>query len=504
MLYCVETLKCVDSTLRHMLPVMHKRPSPCSYALCVIVTGATLAFCITAAAAAIPLSTYHANNSRTGYSTGTSITTGNVSNLSQRWRLSVTAPISDQPIVDNGVIYWGDWTGQMHATSLSGHSLWSTSLGTAANPAACPFHLATQGVVSSATVGTLNGQNLVWVGGGTGQLVALNASTGKIVWSTPLGTPPEYETWTSPALYHGSIYEGVSSFNDCPVVNGSFDRVNAATGAIQAVNHLSQTSSCIGPGIWSSPAVDADTNSIYVSTSNANLLSNESLTCESPDQEAVLQLDATTLAVKAVWEVPARQQAEDSDFGASPMLFSATIRGTKRQLVGAENKNGVYYALDRDNLATGPVWTYAAENTRAVTSTTCEDKNTISSSAWAGPGTPVIVAGLALRGSSCIGTLAALNPTTGKPEWKVPLQGEVLGAVTEVPGLVAVGAGSHVDVLSSSTGATLFSYAEPNSIKSKSKANYGAPIGWFWSPLTIAGNALYAANQDGNLRAFSP
>src|ERR1700722_413183 len=268
------------------------------FALCIMVTGVTFAFCSTATAAAIPLSTYHANNSRTGYSTGSSITAANASTLSQKWRLSVTAPISDQSIVDNGVIYWGDWRGKMHATSLSGGSLWSTPLGTASKPASCPFHLATQGIVSSATVGTIHGHNLVWVGGGAGQLVALNASTGKVVWSTRLGTPPEYVTWTSPALYHGSIYEGVASWNDCPVVNGSFDRVNATTGAIQAVTHLSQTANCIGPGIWSSPAVDSTSNSIYVSTSNANVRSNLSDTCESPDQDAILQLDATTLAVK--------------------------------------------------------------------------------------------------------------------------------------------------------------------------------------------------------------
>ena len=115
-----------------------------------------------------------------------------------------------------------------------------------------------------------------------------------------------------------------------------------------------------------------------------------------------------------------------------------------------------------------------------------------------------MVAGLAVSGSSCIGTMAALNPATGQPEWQVPLQGEIVGAVTEVPGLVAVGVGSHLDVLSSSTGATLFSYAEPISAKKNRNAIYGAPVGSFWSPPTIAGNTLYDANQDGNLRAFSP
>jgi hypothetical protein len=183
------------------------------------------------------------------------------------------------------------------------------------------------------------------------------------------------------------------------------------------------------------------------------------------------------------------------------MLFTATIGGKSTPLVGLENKNGVYYAFDRDDLAAGPVWIYVAEDSAALNSAACEDINTISTSAWAGEGAPVMVAGIATRGSSCVGTLAALNPESGQPEWIVPLQSPVLGAVTEVPGLVAVGAGSYLDLLSSADGATAFSYHESRS--NKHLSGYGAPVGWFWAPPTIAGNSLYAGNQDGTLRSFS-
>lgn len=314
----------------------------------------------------------------------------------------------------------------MHATSTSGTPLWSTPLGTSPKPKACPYNLATQGIVSSATVGSINGRNLVWVGGGAGQLVALNASTGAVRWSTKLGSSPEYVTWSSPLLYKGSIYEGLASFNDCPVVNGSLFRVNAATGRVQAISHLSETANCLGPGIWSSAAVDPSENAIYVTTSNTTSRSNPTATCQLPDQEAILKLNGTTLADESLWRLSPSQQVGDSDFGASPMLFSATIGGVVRQLVGAVNKNGVYYALDRDDLAAGPVWSYAAEDSATLSSKACGNVNTISSSAWAGSGSPVIVAGLAVRGSTCVGTLTALDPTTGLPQWQVPLQGAVL------------------------------------------------------------------------------
>ena len=147
----------------------------------------------------------------------------------------------------------------------------------------------------------------------------------------------------------------------------------------------------------------------------------------------------------------------------------------------------MYYAFNRSDLAAGPIWTYVAENDAALASIPCQGENTISSSAWAGPGRPVMVAGLASSGSSCIGTLAALDPANGTPKWRVPLQGAVLGAVTEVPGLVAVGAATYLDILSSSTGALLFSYAEPQSGHDTGNG-YGDPY-WFWAPATFAGNS---------------
>jgi len=456
----------------------------------------------------LPLATYHGDDARTGYTVDSSITASNASQLAQRWSIAVSASLSDQPIVDDGVVYWGDWNGEMHATTVSGKALWSTFIGTAPKPKVCPYKLATQGVVSTPTVGTIHSQNVVWVGGGAGQVLALNASTGAIVWSTLLGTPPEHEVWSSPLLYNGSIYIGVASWNDCPVVNGAFFRVDAATGAIQAVTHLDQSPKCIGPGVWSSASVDPTTNSVYVTTSNANLKSNPSATCQTPEQEAILKLNAKTLATQSVWALPESQQVGDSDFGASPMLFSAPIGGVQEQLVGAENKNGVYYALDRTNLGAGPVWSYTAENATldqgagSITDA-CVDVNTISSSAWTGPSSPVVVAGLAQSGRSCIGTLAALNPSTGQVEWQTPLQGDIEGAVTEAPGIVAVGAGPTVDLLSSATGKVLFSYTEANKSPPKGVI-YGAPTGEFWAPPTIAGKTLYAANQDGHLRAFSP
>jgi polyvinyl alcohol dehydrogenase (cytochrome) len=442
--------------------------------------------------------TYHGNVMRTGYTTDTSISVLNAGQLHQSWDVSVKASISAQPVVNDAAVYWGDWKGFIHATTVAGKALWTTSLGTTRKPPGCIYDLASQGILSTPTLGTIGGRRVVWAGGGRGQMVALDASNGKIVWKTDLRTAQGNSIWSSPAYYDGSIYVGVASFQGCPPVFGRVVRLNAATGAIQAVLNFSSLvpAKCRELGAWSSPAVDPAENAIFIGTSNDF--------CKSRYQDAILRLNPKTLQISSLWQVPASQHPSDSDFGATPMLFSATIGGVTRQLVGAVNKNGVYYVLDREDLAAGPVWTYVAAKAGTLASQACGNVDAISSSAWTGPGSPVMVAGLTNSGSSCIGTLAALNPSNGQPDWRILLAGSVEGALTEVPGIVAVGAGPTADLISSATGQILFSYTEASKSQPKGGVGYGAPTGEFWAPPTIAGNTLYTANQDGSFRAFSP
>ena len=69
--------------------------------------------------------------------------------------------------------------------------------------------------------------------------------------------------------------------------------------------------------------------------------------------EAIVALDATTLAIKSYWSLPVADPTPDADFGTAP-TFSRDSLG--RDIVTAGNKNGVVYAFLRDNLSAGPIW----------------------------------------------------------------------------------------------------------------------------------------------------
>src|SRR2546430_9162144 len=51
--------------------------------------------------------------------------------------------------------------------------------------------------------------------------------SGQILWRSPLGASPNHLIWSSPAVYHDSVYVGVSSFDDCPLVQGKLVKVSA-------------------------------------------------------------------------------------------------------------------------------------------------------------------------------------------------------------------------------------------------------------------------------------
>ena len=84
---------------------------------------------------------------------------------------------------------------------------------------------------------------------------------------------------------------------------------------------------------------------------------------------------------------------------------------------------------------------------------------------------------------------------------RFPVGGDVQGAVIEVPGLVAVGAGPFLQVLPSSSGALLFTYREP---PGPDTGNGQGQQHFFGPPTTISASKLIIGNEDGYFRSFGP
>ncbi|HLJ32518.1 MAG TPA: PQQ-binding-like beta-propeller repeat protein [Ktedonobacteraceae bacterium] len=427
-------------------------------------------------------SAYMGNNQRSGYNAAeTIINPTSAPNLKLKWTHKAGGAVTTQPTVANGMVYWGSWDGIEHASSpATGKDIWTANLGQTIVTCSKIHH----GVLSSAAFATLSIKGVatpaLLLGGGNVQMYALNANTGAVIWHTPLGTQPDFFLYGSPAVSNGSVYMGVSSHGDCPLVQGQLVQLSEKTGAIQHTFNV-VPDGCTGGSVWTAPTIDTATQLVYFSTGNEG-------TCSSKETQtdALIAVRAKDLSQVGSWQVPAAQQIVDGDFGSTPTLFQATIGGALHKLVGLENKNGIYYTFDRATISAGPLWQQQLGQAPGP------GGDNIASSAWNNVSLFTAAASTTINGVNCAGSLRSLNPATGAFIWQDCLSFDPRGTVTMVPGLAEVGAGTSFIVVNATTGAQLFSYSD-----TANKSD-------FLGPCSIANGQLYQGNIDGNLYAFGP
>jgi len=432
-------------------------------------------------AAAGDWQTFLFDNTRAGYDASETIINRSTSpHLRLHWTHTTAATISTEPVEANGMAYWGSWDGIEHASRLSdGSDIWTANLGTTTGR--CNSHpngVASTANISSVLIGGVTTSVDFVGGGGNATFYALNATTGAVIWQTMLSTQPGAYIWSSPAVFNNSIYIGLSSLGDCPLVQGQLLQLDASTGTVQHTFNF-VPNGCLGATVWSSPTIDGQTGTVYVSTGNGG-------TCSTTETmaDALVALNATDLSLVGSWQIPLSQQTTDGDFGASPTLFSATIGGVVHKMVGLINKNGIYYAFDRSNISAGTLWQ------KKLAAPASLGENNISSSAWDGTSLYVSAARTKIKGKSCKGSLQALNPASGAFLWQDCLSQNALDPVIAVPGLAEIGDGTTLMMVNTSTGRRLFTFQDSN-------ANSN-----FWGPGSFSNGVLYEGNKDGKLYAF--
>ncbi len=411
--------------------------------------------------------TFIFNEARTGTNPfETTITAATASNLHLAWTFKTNGAIAASPVTANGILYIGSWDGYEYALDAStGIELWKQFLGIDPKTKRC----VAKGITSTASV--VN--SILYVGGGDGNMYALNTADGSVIWKT-LISPPPYYNWSSPLIYNDELYIGLASNCDAPEVQGKVLALNTSDGSIAASISLVPDGHKGAP-VWSSPAVDVATSTIYVTTGN-----NEGHDLKKqPNAEAFVALDASTLAIKDRWQIPNSQQSPDGDFGATPTLFDYN----GRNYIAALNKNGIYYVLDRTNLAAGPVWQRALSSSSGKV-----PGDNISSSCYNNGVIYTGSAGGVSHGRPYGGTVGAFAADTGTPLWFFHTPGKMLSPVTCTSDLVVDNQGSTVEVRAAASGNILFTYT-------LSKQIYGASI--------ISNGFLYATSTNGTVYAFT-
>jgi polyvinyl alcohol dehydrogenase (cytochrome) len=429
-------------------------------------------------------STYMYGAGRSGYNQAeTIINRTTAPKLKLHWTLPSGGKVFSQPIVANGMVYWGSFDGYEHAATLNGVQVWQQYLGVVGTVCVTYSPL---GVVSSAAVATvpINGTStsVVFVGGGDDHLYALDALKGTIYWSTPIGNPSTNTfIWDSPLVINNNVYIGSATTGEgdninCKVIPGQFSELNASTGVIERT-YNTVPPGCTGGGIWSSPTYDASDGSIYFTAGTQGGCQTDHISI------GIVKMRASDLTYLDSWQIPLSQRlTNDADFAGTPTLFTATINGVKQQMVGAADKNGLFYAFNRASLSSGPVW-----STVIAVPGACPQcgKGTISSAVYDGFRLEVAGGNTTINGVSCGGSIQSLDPATGGYIWQTCLPKTVLGALSEVPGAVALVDGAGLVLANTLTGTQLFS---------ANGAYYGSP--------SISNGILYVGSTTGKLYAY--
>jgi outer membrane protein assembly factor BamB len=325
------------------------------------------------------------------------------------------------PLVLQGVIYIGSNSGEFYAINLStGAVIWQEFLGVETR-----IQCKTQGFYATAASGIdpTSGALTVYAASGDGNIYALRASDGTIIWKSPVNVPTpgtnDHFNYSSPEVANGKIYVGIAAECDDPTdpitIRGGLAALDQATGN-RVATYYTVPNGKFGGDIWSSPAIAAD-GSVLVTTGNGK--NGDSF----GDTQSIVRLDPNTLARLDGWQLVTTHS--DSDFGGSPTVFTATIAGVPTPMVGACNKNGIYYAWKLNALSAGPVWQVKITSHGASSTGNC-----LAGAIW--DGTNLYEAGpsTTINGVSYRGSIRKLDPATGATLWATGLPAAIITSPT--------------------------------------------------------------------------
>ena len=379
---------------------------------------------------------------------------GNLRDLRSAWQFDTDGPLAAGATIVDGVAYFGSWAGSFYAVDAqSGRQLWSAFVGISPAPdVSCSPAL---GVSSQAVVKG----DTVYVGGGDSAVYALDRYSGELRWRLQLADPDTGSyLWASLIISGNALYVGIASLGDCPLVRGALVRIELEHPEAPLFRFLAPEGE-LGAGIWSTPAIDELNNRIYVTTGTGEQNPEEGLW-----GGAVLALDATSLEIQASFLLPTNSSDHDIEWGSSPTLFE-DVNGTP--LVAAAGKDGVLYALRASDLSlvwqkTIGIWCGCPQCGCGSLSTPAFDGEVLYA---AGGGTD--------PQDYYNGTVYALNPATGRTIWRTPVPGVVIAPLTIANNLVFAGTLTGLEILDAFEGTKLWSEPFPGTFYSQPVVSNG-------------------------------
>jgi outer membrane protein assembly factor BamB len=280
----------------------------------------------------------------------------NVGRLGQIWSTDVGAVVAASPVLASDVsvdgttldlLYIATEQGDLYALdAAAGRVVWQRNLGSQLT-ACADMPDGVFGITDTPFVDRTT--RSLFVVGGDGSLYALDLATGttRAGWPVEITSDPAHEhVWSAITLAGGALYVETASYCDRIPYYGRVVKIDLPTPSVVATWYVT-SSPGEGPGgggIWGWGGASVDSSGdLYVATGNATT---------TPENygyaEGVVRL-SSALEVQAS-HYPGLD-GYDLDFGSTPVSYQAP--GCPGQIV-VENKSGGVFVYERDAIASGP------------------------------------------------------------------------------------------------------------------------------------------------------
>ncbi|WP_353827207.1 outer membrane protein assembly factor BamB family protein [Agromyces litoreus] len=463
----------------------------------------------------------------------------NVHTLAPEWVFTTEGDVTATPAVDATRVYVPDWEGNLYAVDrATGEQVWATEIGSYTGLAG-DLAIATPAVTDSALVfGDVGPFGL-----GGGAVMAVDKSTGELLWKTQVEDHAAATITQSATVFDGVVYVGTDSTEDflaaalpgydCCSFRGSLAALDLATGAMLWKTFFAPEGY---PGValvGDSPAIDAKRKSVYVATgSNYDLPDfvldcvaaagsdeNAQRACMDPADhfDSIVAVDLQTGRITWVtrtqpydaWNfacIPGLGNAENCpepagrgyDFAQAPMLATAKTSRTRNiEFVGAGQESGKFWALDP---ASGQIRWVSQAGPGGTFGGLGQGSATDGSRVYTANANSNLIDYL----GSTDGVWSALDAVTGEVRWQTrpPHGGSTLGPVTAANGVVfgcALDPQGYMYAMDAATGVVLWEFASGGSCVSGAAISNGNV---YWgsgyrdlgvgSGFTTQNNKLYA------------
>jgi quinohemoprotein ethanol dehydrogenase len=305
-----------------------------------------------------------------GYSRLDQIKTSNIGKLGLAWSLDLPGEVTLEatPLAVDGVLYFtGSYAGVYAVDAATGKLLWKFDPQTwKHNPAKMHFSFAVNRGVAYA-------DGRVFAAALDGRLFALDAKTGKLIWSVETTNPKSAATITgAPRTFNGKVIIGHGGSDIPPPARGYVTAYDAATGrqawrfyttpgtaadnrGDPAMERAAATwngdywKTGTGGSVWDSITFDREFNRIYIGTANAGPYDPEVRSPGGGDNlytASIVALDADTGKYAWHYQINPRD-SWDFDSTQRMILADLVIKGETRKVLMQAPKNGFFYVLDR-------------------------------------------------------------------------------------------------------------------------------------------------------------